>query len=40
MEESKGEPDLAEANVFQLTGNIFQSEGELKIQKQSRTFKQ
>ena len=36
MEESKGEPDLSEANVFQLTGNIFQSEGELKIQKQNR----
>ena len=36
MEESKGEPDLSDVNVFQLTDNIFQSEGELKIQKQNR----
>ena len=36
MKEAKSEPDYLYARVFSFTGNIFQSEGELKIQKQNR----
>ena len=34
--DAKNQPELLETKVFSFNGNIFQSEGELKIQKQNR----